>query len=172
MHICIISGSLNPASSSHLMAREAEACISGLGHSCQTVRLTDYDLPLCDGGSAYQAPDVKKITTIIKSADGILLVTPVYNYDGNAAVKNIIELTGAAWEDKPVGLMCSAGGERSYMALMPLANSLMLDFRCVIVPRFVYALERDFDKAKSSLINPAIHKRIRNVVEALIHLGR
>ncbi len=172
MHICIISSSLNPTSRSHLMAREAEACITELGHSFQTLKLADFDLPICDGGMAYQAPDVKKITAIIEASDGILLVTPVYNYDGNAAIKNVIELTGAVWADKPVALMCSAGGERSYMALMPLANSLMLDFRCVIVPRFVYAVESDFDKAKSTLVNPAINKRIKNVIEALIHLGR
>ena len=30
------------------------------------------------------------------------------------------------------------------MSVMPFANSLMLDFRCVIVPRFVYATEMDF----------------------------
>jgi FMN reductase len=31
---------------------------------------------------------------------------------------------------------------------MALANSLMLDFRCVIIPRFVYATGEDFhDKA-------------------------
>ena len=27
----------------------------------------------------------------------------------------------------------------SYMSVMAYANSLMLDFRCVIIPRFVYA---------------------------------
>ena len=34
---------------------------------------------------------------------------------------------------------CAAGGDHSYMSVMAVANSLMLDFRTIIVPRFVYA---------------------------------
>ncbi len=51
----------------------------------------------------------------------------------------MIELAGSAWEDKIVGFLCAAGGMSSYMSVMAYANSLMLDFRCVIIPRFVYA---------------------------------
>jgi FMN reductase len=29
---------------------------------------------------------------------------------------------------------------------MSLANSLMLDFRCLIIPRFVYATRNDFNE--------------------------
>jgi hypothetical protein len=29
--------------------------------------------------------------------------------------------------------------------VMSMANSLMLDFRCLIIPRFVYATRNDFD---------------------------
>jgi len=49
------------------------------------------------------------------------------------------ELTGSAWEGKVVGFLNAAGGDTSYMSVMSMASSLMLDFRCVIVPRFVYA---------------------------------
>jgi FMN reductase len=31
------------------------------------------------------------------------------------------------------------------MSLMPFANSLMLDFRCLILPRFVYATGNAFN---------------------------
>ena len=71
----------------------------------------------------------------------ILLATPIYNYDVSAAAKNMVELTGSAWRDKTVGFICAAGGTSSYMSVMGLANSLMLDFRCIILPRFVYATD-------------------------------
>ncbi len=68
---------------------------------------------------------------------------PVYNYDVNAVAKNFIELMGEdALGNKTVGFMLSAGGGGSYMAVMPFANSLMLDFRCWIVPRFLYVSRR------------------------------
>ena len=57
----------------------------------------------------------------------------------------MIELTGSSWEDKIVGFLCAAGGTTSYMSVMAYANSLMLDFRCVIIPRFVYATGNAFD---------------------------
>lgn len=33
----------------------------------------------------------------------------------------------------------------SYMSMMPLANSLMLDFRVIVMPRFVFATGGDWD---------------------------
>src|SRR5207244_6324551 len=76
--------------------------------------------------------------------DGIRMASPDYNYACAAASKNMIELTGSAWEDKIVGFLCAAGGHASYMSVMSYANSLMLDFRCVIIPRFAFATSDAF----------------------------
>jgi FMN reductase len=85
----------------------------------------------------------------IGEASAILLTAPIYNFDVNAAAKNLVELTGDAWEGKIVGFACSAGGRSSYMSVMSLANSLMLDFRCLIVPRFVYATKDAFQNDRT-----------------------
>ena len=47
---------------------------------------------------------------LVAAARCVLLAAPVYNYDVNAAAKNLVELTGRAWEGKVVGLLLSAGG--------------------------------------------------------------
>ena len=44
---------------------------------------------------------------------------------------------------KTVGFLCAAGGPRGYMGVLAFANALMLDFRCWIVPRFVYATREE-----------------------------
>jgi FMN reductase len=116
--------------------------------SCAFLDLRAVNLPLCDGDSAYGHPDVAKCAKVITDARVIIAATPVYNYDACAALKNLIELTGDSWEDKVVGFVCAAGGASSYMSLMSLANSLMLDFRCLIIPRFVYATRDDFSDDK------------------------
>ena len=86
-------------------------------------------------------PPVAELTT---AASHILFAVPVYNYDVNAVAKNYIELMGEdALGGKTVGFLVSAGGQASYMSIMGFANSLMLDFRCWIVPRFLY-VARDF----------------------------
>ena len=117
--------------------------------SCAFLDLRAFNLPLCDGEAAYGHPDVGKCAELISGARVIIAATPVYNFDACAALKNLIELTGDSWEDKVVGFLCAAGGASSYMSVMSLANSLMLDFRCLIIPRFVYATRHDFSDAKA-----------------------
>ena len=145
MSVLILSCSLNPASNSRLLAKAAAEACEKEGIPAIFADLRDYPLPLCDGAGAYGDPNVSRLGGLIKKARGIILATPIYNYDANAAAKNAIELTGRAWEDKVVAFLCAAGGQGSYMSIMGLANNLMLDFRCVIVPRFVYTTDAAFD---------------------------
>ena len=78
----------------------------------------------------------------------------------------MIELTGSAWEDKIVAFLCAAGGMSSYMSVMAYANSLMLDFRCVVVPRFVFATSDAFDEEGVS--DTKIRERIAQVAAEII----
>jgi NAD(P)H-dependent FMN reductase len=144
MSLLIISSSLNSDSNSRLLAREAERILRADGADVTFLDLRELPLPLCDGETAYEHPNVLKADELIAAAAGIIVATPIYNYDANAAVKNLVEVTGDAWENKVVAFLCSAGGPASYMSIMALANSLMLDFRCLIVPRFVFALGAAF----------------------------
>ena len=128
----------------------------------ELIDLRNYDLPLCDGDESSDNLQVQELKTKIRNAQGILIATPVYNYNINAALKNLIELTGSAWTDKVVGFICSAGGKNSYMSVMSLANSLMLDFRSIIIPRFVYS---DDD---SEQLDSSIKKRLDQLSSELI----
>lgn len=144
----IISTSLRSASLSRIMAEHLLQVYGKLEATPGLVDLREFVLPLCDGEAAYGHPHVATLSARIEAARVIVVATPIYNYDANAAAKNLIELTGSAWENKTVGFLCAAGGHSSYMSIMSLANSLMLDFRCVIIPRFVYAKGEDFDSAR------------------------
>ena len=126
----------------------------------------DLNLPLCDADACYAEPAARKLNSAIQNADGILVAAPVYNYDVSAAAKNMIELTGSSWEDKIVGFLCAAGGLTSYMSVMAYANSLMLDFRCVIIPRFVYATGQSFKN--DELVDSKVGERIRQVADELV----
>jgi len=160
----ILSTSLRSASLSRVMAEAVREAYAKLGVGHQLVDLREYVLPLCDGEAAYDHPHVATLTALIEAARVIIVATPIYNYDANAAVKNLVELTGSAWEDKTVGFLCAAGGASSYMSVMGLANSLMLDFRCLIIPRFVYAKGDDFTGKK--LPNAALAERLTALAEA------
>ncbi|MCY4635071.1 MAG: NAD(P)H-dependent oxidoreductase [Acidobacteria bacterium] len=146
--VLVVSCSLNPASRSHTLAVAAGKALDALGAPHELLDLREWDLPICDGKACYDHPSIGPVTDKVAAAAAILIASPVYNYDLNAAVKNFVELTGQAWGEKPVGFLCAAGGERSYMSPIGLANSLMFDFRCHIVPRYVYATKDDFTAAR------------------------
>jgi NAD(P)H-dependent FMN reductase len=169
MSILILSCSLNPESNSRLLAQAALTACEENKIPASLADLRDYPLPLCDGADAYDHPNAERLAGMISKAAGIIAATPIYNYNANAAVKNAIELTGSSWEGKTVGFLCAAGGQSSYMSVMGLANNLMLDFRCVIVPRFVYATSEDFDGV--GVTNQKVRGRIGRLVDELHSLA-
>jgi FMN reductase len=65
-----------------------------------------------------------------------------------------------------VGFLCAAGGMSSYMSVMAYANSLMLDFRSVIIPRFVYATGPAFKD--DEITDAKVTERIRQVAQELV----
>ncbi|MBY0357678.1 MAG: NAD(P)H-dependent oxidoreductase [Candidatus Obscuribacterales bacterium] len=165
----VLSTSLNPESNSRKMAKTARD-IFELGPGANFIDLQEYPLPLCDGASSYSHPNLPFLSESISKAKCIIMAVPIYNYDVNAAAKNLIELTGRAWSGKTVGFLCAAGGRASYMSIMSLANSLMLDFRCLIIPRFVYAEGSCF--SAEALSNPDLQKRIAELTEEAMRLNQ
>ena len=162
----VVSTSLNPESNSRVLGQKAHALLDQ-AEGAEWLDLRDFTLPFCDGGEAYSDAEVARVTKKIAEAKCILVATPIYNWDVNAALKNLIELTGDAWKDKVVGFLCAAGGKFSYMAVMSVANSLMLDFRSVIVPRFVYA---DGGAFRDGEVEESVLARIKELTEAARHL--
>jgi len=166
----VVSTSGNPDSNSRRMARIAFAHLQQAKVECEWLDISELNLPLCDADKCYTEPAAQKLDVLIAAADAILVATPVYNYDVSAAAKNMVELTGSSWENKIVGFLCAAGGMSSYMSVMPFANSLMLDFRCVILPRFVYATGDSFKG--DELKDKKVLKRIEDLVTETIRFGQ
>jgi FMN reductase len=162
----VISTSGNPDSNSRRMGRIAFEYLQKQKVDCEWIDISTLDLPLCDADKCYLNASAQKLNKAIEAADGILVATPVYNYDVAAAAKNLLELTGSSWEEKVVGFICSAGGTSSYMSVMAFANSLMLDFRSVIIPRFVYAAGDAFDGDK--LTDKKVEKRVEQLADDLV----
>jgi len=162
----VISCSLSPTSLSALLAKDLTRGLQQLGNETELIDLRDIPLPFCDGGAAYNDANVKLVAEKIKQATAVTLAVPIYNYEVGGATRNLIAMTGKeAWSGKIVGFLAAAGGERSYMAVMGLANSLMLDFRCVIVPRYVYTTKHAFEN--DSLQDEGVKERLAGLTQDL-----
>ena len=165
----VVSSSGNPTSNSRKMGQIAFRHLQKAKTDCSWLDLAEMGLPLCDADACYAHPSAKKLSTAVQEADGVIVAAPIYNYDVSASAKNMIELTGSAWEDKIVGFLCAAGGMSSYMSVMTYANSLMLDFRCVVVPRFVFATTDAFDD--DTVTDAKVTRRIEQVAAELVRFA-
>lgn len=150
-NVLILSTSLNPGSRSRVLAHHALTRLREMypGLTAGLVDLQDLGtLPLAGSPEAREADErLQPLMERIRQASHVLFAVPIYNFAAGASAKNLIELMvmgDGNLDGKTAGFLCSAGGPRSYMSVLSLANSLMLDFRCWIIPRFVYATGPDF----------------------------
>ena len=145
MNIAVINTNLAPGGKSVYLADTVSAFLVEGGHEATVFHLADLALPPCDGYLCYKDEKTISLAAELAGAEAILLVSPVYNYDLNSAAKNLIELTGSSWEGKAVGLVCLAGADRSYLSPLAFMNSLSVDYRCLVSPRYVYVTRADFE---------------------------
>lgn len=114
------------------------------------------DLPLYNqDDDANQAESVKRVKEQIRSADGVLFVTPEYNRSIPGVLKNAIDHASrpygqSAWAGKPAGVLgVSVGPNGTAMAQQHLRNILAyLDMPTLGQPEaFIQANEGLFDQA-------------------------
>ncbi|MAS95385.1 MAG: flavoprotein [Verrucomicrobiales bacterium] len=160
MKIAILNSNLAPGGKSAHLADVIAGEFQSLGHETDIDHAGDLSLPACDGYLCYKDEKTINLTDRLSEADAIVLVSPVYNYDLNAAAKNLIELTGNSWKGKAIGLVCQAAGEKSYLAPLGFINSLAVDYRCLVSPRFVYVARSNFTEEGVLADDSPVRKRI------------
>ena len=165
MSYLVISTSLREGSRSRIMAK----ALSKNLNEVEFFDLQKNPLPMCDGDKCYDLPEVIEFRKKVEGAEGIIMAIPIYNYNVSSGAKNIIELGGRMLYDKVFGFICAAGGKSSYMSVMSFASSLMIDYRCFIIPKFVYALKSDFNE--NEITNPDIKERIDELGNDLIRIS-
>ncbi|MBL9160455.1 MAG: NAD(P)H-dependent oxidoreductase [Verrucomicrobiales bacterium] len=167
MNVAILNTNLAPGGKAATLA-EVVAGLLGQGeHEATVYSLAEWDLPACDGITCYKHEKTIALTAELAKADALVLVSPVYNYDLNAAAKNLIELTGYSWKGKAIGLVCTAGAEKSYLSPLGFMNSLATDYRCLVSPRYVYVSRADFNPDNSLPVDGDIHRRLAFLAKEL-----
>ncbi len=168
--VLVLSTGLRDGSHSRILARRCREELDKLGCEVRWIDLAERELPFCDAATCYEHPHAVEVKGAIEWASAIVIATPVYNFNLSGQAKAAVELAGKAFTGKVVGFLCAAGGETSYMSILGLANSLMLDFRTWIVPRFVYATYEAFEEGK--LTSDEIGERIEQLAQTLPEAGR
>lgn len=120
---------------------------------------------------------VKEFKAAIKSADGVLIVTPEYNYSVPGVLKNAIDCASrpygdSAWPGKPLALMgASTGMLGTARAQYHLRQTfLFLDVHAVTRPEiFVTFAAQKFDQ-NGKLTDEPTRAVVKQLLQALVDL--
>ncbi len=153
--IVIVQGSLNPESKTAIVVAQTEKVLKSRNIEFETLDLRSLELQFCDGRSLKDYnEDMRQAYRILESADGFIFAMPVYCWSMSGVVKNLIDITAGALENKVAGILCNAGGNRSFMSSADLINVLYYESGVMTVHPVVYTSYEDFDNGKLVAPNP------------------
>jgi len=155
MKTIIISSTISGNSNLLLLCNAVSEHLSKKGVNVKVISADTLDLVPYGRGGSDQMTALKED---IIAADNIIFGMAVYNYSINDGLKIIIDNCCEGATEKFFGILCAAGGEKSYLATQHLTQICMNQWRMIQLPRVIYATENDFSEEK--IINPEIKKRL------------
>ena len=132
----------------------------------QLVQLSDFSLPPFGAPENLETDSFKNLHDLTNRATSLIFASPIYNWSICSELKKYIEHIGStppdgsrkgAFFDKIITFVMAAGLPHSYMAMGPLALSMMLDFKCIINPYQTY-LHNDHWTNEESLTEIGLQK--------------
>ena len=152
MKTLIISSSLSKLSKSFLLCKKVKNKLSRYNleveiFDCRTIDLSPFHLPKSEG--------MLDLENKISLADNYIIAMGVHNYSINDSLKIILDRCFQNVEGKFFGIICAAGGEKSYLSTMHLTQICMHEWKMIQLPRIVYASQKDFidnDKVSTETI--------------------
>lgn len=92
--------------------------------------------------------EMKKLAEQVRKADNIIIGMGIHCYSINDSLKILLDSCFSEATGKFFGILCAAGGERSYLSTMHLTQICMNEWRMIQLPRIVYATKKDFTENK------------------------
>lgn len=141
MNTLILSGSIAEDSRSYLLCKVVEEQLLSKGNNITFVDARDIPMHPVHRGLT---PEMETLAEQVKQADNIIIGMGVHCYSVNDALKILLDACFSGATGKFYGILCAAGGERSYLSTMHLTQICMNEWRMMQLPRIVYATGKDF----------------------------
>ena len=167
MKTVIISSSLSKTSKSFILCNEVNQKLKDLGFKSEIIDARSISL------NAYhliQSKELDDLSNKISKADNLIIAMGVHNFSINDSLKIILDTCFKNVEGKFFGILCAAGGEKSYLSTMHLTQICMNEWRMIQLPRIIYATKRDFKNNK--LTSKDIKERIDFFCNEFIEIGQ
>lgn len=110
--ILVVTGSVRPGSINEKVVPLVVRQLEEKGANVTVADLKEIDLPFFDSPLAPSNPEfaptderVLRWTDMVRTADGVVLVTPEYNHTMSPVQLNAVDWIGKEWQEKPVSLI-------------------------------------------------------------------
>lgn len=137
-HIAIISSSVRTGRLSHRVALFLKNYLeSERSVTAEILDLAEYDFPLFHERYAFLSEKPEALvdfTGRFVKADGLIIVSPVYNASYPAALKNVVDLYYKEWIHKPVGIVSVTSGAVPGIATVQHVQTLLLKMGAWVAP--------------------------------------
>lgn len=166
MKTLIISSSLSPESRSFILCTKTYEKLIEKGIEVEMIDAREMDLIPCHKRSSES---MNLLTRKVELADNIIIGMGVHCYSINDGLKIILDNCFAKATGKFFGIICAAGGERSYLSTQHLTQICMNEWRMIQLPRIIYATGKDFEE--NNIKNKDLLERIDVFSDEFISIG-
>ncbi|PSO62681.1 MAG: NADPH-dependent FMN reductase [Cyanobacteria bacterium QH_8_48_120] len=165
-----IAGSLRENSHSHQALKLARARVEALGAEVEVLDLRQLHLPFCDGGKDYSDyPDVERLQSAVKEADGLILATPEYHGSVSGVLKNALDLMSFEHlEGKVAGSISVLGGQANSNSLNHLRTILRWVHTWVIPEQVAIGQAWNAFSPEGKLLDEKISQRLDKFAQSLV----
>lgn len=165
-----INGSLREGSYSYKALVAAADRVRALGAEVEILDLRTLTLPFCDGGDDYsEFPDVARLQSTVKAADGLILATPEYHGSISGVLKNALDLMSfEQLSGKMTGLISVLGGQSNSNSLNDLRVIMRWVHAWVIPEQVAIGQAWKAFGQDDKLVDEALSKRLDEFAQSLV----
>jgi NAD(P)H-dependent FMN reductase len=173
-YISIISSSVRIGRKSHRVALYFKKYLEE--NKLATVEILDlgkYNFPLFEERLRFQKSPTAAVIDFadnIKSAEGIIIITPEYNGGYPASLKNVIDLLYDEWHHKPVAISTVSNGSFGGTQVITSLQFSLWKMRALTVSAMfpVPNVNDAFDENGNPVSNKVLEKRAANFINELL----
>jgi NAD(P)H-dependent FMN reductase len=166
MNTLILSSSLSVNSRSYLLCKLVEQRLISKGNNITFVDAKE--IPM-QPFHREKSVEMKVLSEKIGKADNIIIGMGVHCYSINDSLKVLLEGCFEQATGKFFGILCAAGGERSYLVTQHLTQICMNEWRMMQLPRVVYATGNNF--TENTMTSKKVLERIELFSEEFHTIG-
>tara|TARA_B100001758_G_scaffold247957_1_gene269134 strand:- start:7320 stop:7835 length:516 start_codon:yes stop_codon:yes gene_type:complete len=141
MNTLILSSSLSKNSRSFLVCKNVQKELKRQGVKCKLIDAREMKIQPYHLGITKE---MEYLTKIINKTDNIIIGMGVHCYSINDSLKILLDNCFEGATNKFFGILCAAGGDRSYLSTMHLTQICMNEWRMIQLPRVIYVTGKDF----------------------------